>query len=48
MEKITVKEPGERLDNYLAKHLEITRSQVKKNIDNIYINNKNEKSGYFR
>ena len=35
MEKITVKESGERLDNYLAKYLEITRSQVKKNIDNI-------------
>lgn len=46
MEKITVKESGERLDNYLAKYLEITRSQVKKNIDNIYINEKHEKSGY--
>ena len=44
MEKITVKESGERLDNYLSKYLEITRSQIKKNIDNIYVNDKNEKS----
>lgn len=46
MEKITVKESGERLDNYLSKYLEITRSQIKKNINNIYINNNHEKSGY--
>ena len=46
MEKITVSETNERLDNYLSKYLEITRSQVKKNIDNIYVNGQNQKCGF--
>lgn len=46
MEKITVDSKGERLDNYLSKYLNITRSQIKKNIANIYVNNKNEKCGF--
>ena len=46
MEKIIVEEGNERLDNYLSHILEMTRSQIKKNIDNIYVNGKNEKCGY--
>lgn len=46
MEKITVDSKGERLDNYLSKYLNITRSQIKKNIKNIYVNDKNEKCGF--
>lgn len=46
MEKITVDTKGERLDNYLSKTLNITRSQIKKNIENIYVNDKNEKCGF--
>lgn len=46
MEEITVNESNERLDNYLSKYLETTRSQIKKNIDNIYVNGNNVKCGY--
>lgn len=45
MEEITVNESNERLDNYLSKYLETTRSQIKKNIDNIYVNGNNVKCG---
>lgn len=46
MEKIIVEEGNERLDNYLSHILEMTRSQIKKNIDNIYVNGINQKCGY--
>ena len=46
MEKIIVEEGNERLDNYLSHILEMTRSQIKKNIDNIYVNGINQKCVY--
>ena len=46
MEQIIVEEGNERLDNYLSHILEMTRSQIKKNIDNIYVNGINQKCGY--
>ena len=46
MEKIIVETSGDRLDNYLSNLLELTRSQIKKNIDNIKVNENKEKCGY--
>lgn len=46
MQKIKVSRAGERIDNYLSKELKITRSQIKKNISNIFVNDKNIKCGY--
>jgi len=46
MEKIIVTTSGDRLDNYLSNLLEITRSQIKKNIENIKVNDTNVKCGY--
>lgn len=46
MEKIVVTTSGERLDNYLSNLLEMTRSQIKKNINNIKVNGENVKCGY--
>lgn len=46
MEKIIVTTSGDRLDNYLSNLLEMTRSQIKKNIDNIKVNDTNVKCGY--
>lgn len=46
MEKIVVLTNGDRLDNYLSNLLEVTRSQIKKNIDNIKVNDEKVKCGY--
>lgn len=46
MEKIIVVTNGDRLDNYLSSLLEMTRSQIKKNIDNIKVNDEKVKCGY--